>query len=76
MQNATGVRNLIVLLCVAAMLFAALTPAASGLLYAFLVPCWFLVALIVSFRFRDIEKVCCPQTPLLSLATSRAPPAI
>jgi hypothetical protein len=69
-------RNLIVLLCVAAVLFAALTPAASGLLYALLVPFWFLVAVIVTFRFRDIQKVCCPLAALPALATSRAPPAV
>jgi hypothetical protein len=69
-------RNVIVLLCVAALLFAAWTPDASGLFCAILVPFWFLIAVIVSFRFREIQQVCCPQTPLLALATSRAPPAI
>ena len=76
MHSLSGMRNLIVLLCVAALLFAALTPAASGLLGAILVPFWLFVAVIVSFRFREIQKVCCPQAPLLALATSRAPPAI
>jgi hypothetical protein len=69
-------RNLIILLCVAAVLFSALTPAAFGLLCAILVPFWFFVAGVVSFRFREIEKFYCPQAPLLAHATSRAPPAI
>jgi hypothetical protein len=69
-------RNLMVLLCVAALLFAAWTPAASGLFCAILVPFWFFIAVIVSFRFCEIQKVCCPQAPLFALATSRAPPAI
>ena len=76
MQSVHAMRRTIVLLCVAALLFAALTPATSGLLCAILVPFWFFVAVIVSFRFCEIEQFYCPQAPLLALATSRAPPAI
>jgi hypothetical protein len=76
MQSVHSMRRTIVLLCVAAVLFAALTPAVSGLLCAILVPFWFFVAVIVSFRFREIEKFYSPQAPLLAHATSRAPPAI
>jgi hypothetical protein len=76
MQSVPGTRNLIIWLCVAAVLFAALTPAASGVLGAILVPFWLFVAVIVSFRFREISKFCCPQAPLLAHATGRAPPAI
>jgi len=76
MQNAPGGRSLIVLLCIGAVLFAAFTPAASGLLCAILVPFWFFVAVIMGFRFSRNEMVYCPQEPLLAHATSRAPPAI
>ena len=75
-QTVTRIRNLIVLLCVAAVLFTALTPGASGLLCAILVPFWFCVAVIVSFPFRETDKLYCPRAPLLAHATSRAPPAI
>ena len=53
-QVLTSARRLIVILCLAAILFAALTPVASHLLFAILAPLWFFFSILVSISIRTV----------------------
>jgi uncharacterized protein (DUF58 family) len=46
----SAARKWLVLLCLAAVLLAALTPGTSSIFLAFLVPLWFLFAVLISVR--------------------------
>ena len=75
MQSIHSVRRLIVFLCLAAILLAALTPAAYGLFFAILVPLWYFLALIVSVHIRRAaEGGNKRQFPFLPVVTPRPPP--
>jgi hypothetical protein len=71
-----GGRKLIALLCLAALLLAALTPASDGLTPAWLTPFWLFLAILVSFSAGLGEP---ERDPRLSLSCqvvpSRAPPS-
>lgn len=67
--------RLMVVLCVAALLFSALTLTAAGLLLAVLVPFWFFFAAVVVFEIRSIDELCDSlQFPILLLLSPRPPP--
>ncbi len=69
-------RTLIALLCLLAVWFATLTPGATGLLLAVLVPLWFLFAAIVSIPVgRPSESSSTQPFPLLRLLAPRPPPS-
>jgi hypothetical protein len=71
-----SLRRLIVFLCVVAVLLAAMSPAASGLHCAILVPLLLCVAVIVLTAMdRGSDEVCLPVFPVLSSLSSRAPPS-
>jgi hypothetical protein len=66
---------LIVILCLAAILFAALTPGASGLLLAILAPLWFFISVFVGIPIRNVAGQSNPQRFLyLPILGSRPPP--
>jgi len=68
-------RRLIVIVCVAALLLVALTPAASTLLLATLVPLWFFVSIFVgSFQSRVAGPRIAREYPFLPILASRPPP--
>jgi hypothetical protein len=63
------------LLCLAAVLYAALAPGAPGLLWAVLVPVWFFFAAMVAFAIcREARSTDPRPSAVLSLVASRAPP--
>jgi hypothetical protein len=67
--------RLIAILCLAAILLAALTPAASGQFAAVLVPLWFFCVTTVIFSIRRwAEPVASTSAPYLPLVASRPPP--
>ena len=71
----TSARRLIVILCLTAILFAGLTPAASGLLLAVLAPLWFLLSVLVSIPIRNVAGQRNPQRfHFLPILASRPPP--
>jgi|CZKR01.1.fsa_nt_gi hypothetical protein len=70
-----SVRRLIAFLCVVAVILAAITPAAPGLLWAILVPLLlFVAAVVIAPISRESENSDAPAFPFLSVVTSRAPP--
>jgi hypothetical protein len=70
-------RRLFVLLCLAAILWAAMHPATSGLPWAMLAPFLFFVALIVSaLSIGQPERLFLPASPSLRLRAPRAPPQV
>jgi hypothetical protein len=69
-------RRLIVVLCLVAVISAALAPSAHVLSAAILVPLLLFVATIVIVPIRfERENSTLPASPCLSFATSRAPPS-
>jgi len=75
MQALFQARRSIALFCLAALLFAALIPAASALPFGILVPLWIFVAVIVTLSIRrgadDSSPLWVSSVPVLP---SRAPP--
>lgn len=70
-----SVRRLIAFLCVGAVILAAISPAAPGLLWAVLVPLLLFVAVVaIAPISRESENCDAPAFPFLSAVTSRAPP--
>jgi len=70
-----SVRRLIAFLCVVAVILAAITPGAPGLLWAILVPLLlFVAAVVIAPIRRESENSDAPAFPFLSVVTSRAPP--
>jgi hypothetical protein len=68
-------RRFVALLCLAVVLVAALTPGASGLFHAILVPVWFFIAAIVVLAARrEITDSAPRPLPFLPVLASRAPP--
>jgi hypothetical protein len=67
----------IVVLCLAAILFAALTHPGTGLLVAILAPWWFFFALVVSLLVRRAGEHCAVRPfPVLSVLSPRPPPVL
>ena len=68
-------RRFIVFLCLAAVLLAAMSPSASGLLLAVFAPIWFVFAALASVPLGQIpERRIAYQVPFLPLVTPRPPP--
>jgi hypothetical protein len=64
-----------VVLCLAAILLAALIPVVTGLLFVFLVPVWFFFAAITAFLIPSISESCLTQRfPALPVFSPRPPP--
>ena len=70
----TSARRPIVILCLAAILFAALAPAASGL--AVLAPLWFFFVALVSVTIRNIAGQRKPETFLFRPVLASRPPPV
>jgi hypothetical protein len=67
----------IVILCLAAILFAALTHPGTGVLVAILAPWWFFFALVASLLVsRTAERYDVPLSPVLSVLSPRPPPVL
>jgi hypothetical protein len=68
-------RQLVALLCLAALLFAVLAPNSSGLAPAWLAPFWQFLAILacfsVAYREQDLDRLLFPS---YTVAPSRAPP--
>lgn len=70
-----GARKLIALLCLTALLFAALTPDSHGLAPAWLTPFWLFLAILVWFSVAPREQDRGPRLfPSYNVLLSRAPP--
>jgi len=68
-------RRAIAIVCLAAIMVAALTPASSILLCAVVVPLLLLITALPAVNLGPrFEKVLLPASPFLSTASSRAPP--
>ena len=73
----SDVRKLLAVIGLAVLLWAALTPAAGGLLWAELVPMWFLVGILVCLLdVREPELCSVRSAPLLGSIRFRAPPIL
>jgi hypothetical protein len=69
-------RKLVVVVCLLAVLIAALTPVTSGLLFPFLIPLWFFFAAIVIVQVRIADECFdLPLLPNLPIFSSLPPPA-
>jgi len=75
MQALLHARRSVALFCLAALLIAALIPAASGLPLGILVPLWIFVAAIVTFSIRRAIEGSSPlRASCVAVLPSRAPP--
>jgi hypothetical protein len=75
MQVLFHARRSIALFCLAALLIAALIPAASGLPFGILIPLWIFAAAIVSFSIRCTADDSSPlRVSCVPVLPSRAPP--
>jgi hypothetical protein len=75
MQSLSHARRSIAIFCLAALLIAALIPAASGLPFGILVPLWTCVAVIVTFSIRRTVDDSSPlRVSCVPVLPSRAPP--
>jgi hypothetical protein len=73
----SDVRKLLAVVGLAVLLWAALTPAAGGLLWAELVPVWLFVAALVCLIVVRAPELCPVRSaPSLSSIALRAPPPI
>jgi len=69
------VRRLIALVCLAAVLAAALIPLTSSLLWAALVPvCFFVVSVVALALVREVEGPVAQPLKFLAVLAPRAPP--
>jgi len=69
-------RQLVVIVCLLAVLLAALTPSAYGMLFAILVPIWFFFAVILSVPIYIADQTTDPREyPILGRLSPRPPPA-
>ncbi|MHB8557209.1 MAG: hypothetical protein ACYDCU_03705 [Candidatus Acidiferrales bacterium] len=67
--------RLMVILCVAGLLFLTLPLTATALLLAVLVPLWCFFAAVVVLEIRSIDELCDSlQSPLLPIFSARPPP--
>lgn len=69
-------RRLIAVICLVALLLAALTPAASSSHFAFLVPLDPLFGLVVIDQPLPLAEVDSYRSPVLEITGSRPPPAL
>jgi hypothetical protein len=70
-------RRIFVLLCLTAILWVAVHPAASGLAWAILMPVLLFIALLIAFEaIRQPEPTFVPVSPDLPQHAPRAPPQI
>jgi len=68
-------RQLVALLCLAALLFAALAPGSHGLAPA-ITPFWIFLAILICFSVANRERECDPRPfPSYTVVPSRAPPS-
>jgi hypothetical protein len=75
MQVLFHARRSIAFFCLAALLMAALIPAASGLPFGILVPLWTFIAAIVTLSIRRAAEDSSPlRASCLPVLPSRAPP--
>jgi hypothetical protein len=75
MKAASGARNLIIFLCLAAALLVALASPGTALVLKLLVPEWFFFALVVIAVFPTRKDTWIPQlAPSLSVFSPRPPP--
>jgi len=75
MQALVHARRSVALFCLAALLIAALIPAAYGLPFCILVPLWTFVAAIVTLSIHRAAEDSSPlRVSYLSVLPSRAPP--
>jgi len=75
-QTTPIARKWVAAICLAALLFAVLTPATSGTFLAFLVPVWvFFVALITVSQSIPAGTTSDPSFPFFPSLQSRPPPA-
>ena len=75
MKTKTYGSELMVILCVAALLFSALTLTATTLLLAVLVPLWFFFAAVLLLEIRSIDEARDSlQSPVLIILSPRPPP--
>jgi tryptophan-rich sensory protein len=75
MQVLFQARRSVALFCLAALLIAALIPAASGLAFGILVPLWIFVAAIATFSIRRTAGDSSPlRVSCVPVLPSRAPP--
>lgn len=68
--------RLLVFLCLAAVLFAALTQPGAVAVLAILAPFWFFLALIVSRPLPDFDDACAPLPLLVLPVFSPRPPPL
>jgi peptidoglycan/LPS O-acetylase OafA/YrhL len=70
------IRQLVALLCLAALLFAALAPDSHGLAPTWITPFWIFLAILVCFSVANRERECDPRPfPTYTVVPSRAPPS-
>jgi hypothetical protein len=75
MQFLFHARRAVALFCLAALLIAALIPAASGLPFGILVPLWVFVAAIVTLAISRAAEDSSPlRVSCVAVLPSRAPP--
>jgi len=68
-------RWFLALICLAAILFAALSPITLGVVFAFLIPVWFFFAAVVSFPIASVDENCVsPLFASLPVFSPRPPP--
>jgi hypothetical protein len=73
----SDVRKLVAVVGLAVLVWAALTPAATGLLWAELVPMWFFVAILVCLLVVREPDLCSVRSALLlGSIPFRAPPIL
>ena len=70
------VRRVVVFICLAMVLFAALTPGAASLPLAILVALWFLIEIAVSILLPHVEEQSHAQQALALPAFSPRPPPV
>jgi hypothetical protein len=77
MKTMSSACRAIVVLCMAAILFAALTHPGTGQLVAILAPWWFFFAAIVTLLVRRAAERCdVPLFPVLAVISPRPPPVL
>jgi hypothetical protein len=76
-SNWSQVRQLVVFVCIGAVLLAAVAPTSSGFLFAILVPLALLAIVDPHVERRSVvETPTAPGLVFLSLVTGRAPPVL
>jgi hypothetical protein len=75
MKTTYSALRMVALLCVAMVLLAAVAQPAVGLLFLFLIPFWFFVAIVVKVLLPLVPNVFAPRSfPSLRVVSPRPPP--